>query len=515
MSYLSRLGSLARLLLLLAFAAGSTGCARLLSSYDVAPNGMPRRDYDLRRQLATGQLESAFDLVGPKGEAAPDDELLHHLYGGIVAHYLGALDSSNAALERAAELAEERYTKRVSRAALSLITNDKALPYEPGETERLLVHYYGALNFLRQGDSEGAAVEARRLSSLLERAGAPRDTAFAGWLRYFAGVVFEIAGEWNDSDVAYRNAHALLGVDAPARGKAAGPDGEIVVIVEEGFIAHRVEQAIVVPLYDFEIDRLSRGETSKRLEAAALISARILTHALGGSGRHHHYYYTGRPRTIQVPPLPRHTALRECEAYHAEANKDQKSSKSSKRSSCDLGTPYLLRLAWPVLRRDPTPSRSLRVVARSASEGAEGGQGSVIAEATSPTSRLRTNLSDAAARDFDGERSGILARTILRGVAKAAVTRGIQKAPGEDHEGWGRVLGAIFNIGTALLEQADTRSWQLLPDQIRLLRLQLPPGEHDLTLEIAGAGGAPQRIELGTVRVGPGEVRLVSTRYWR
>lgn len=582
----SRLAAVARALVLLAVALGSTGCARLFSSYDVAPNGMPRRDYTLRSLLATGRADSALARVAPEGESAPEDELLRSLYSGILTHYLGAYDSSSVALERAAELAEDRYTKRVSRAALSLVTNDKVLPYEPGEAERLLIHYYAALNYLRRGDTEGAAVEARRLGLLFERLGAPRDSAFAGWLRYFSGVVFEAAGERNDAEVAYRNARALLGAAVPelgveiraegARGggatKAGGDGvGEVLVLVEEGFVAHRVEQSIVVPLYGFELDRLSRGETSKRLEAAASLTARIFAHALIQLGDHRRHFYTGRPHPIHVPALPRDVALRECarDSVDTESKKDADREKAARakaarekrgaghedplvaavvrggavppahreasrgatrpqvaaRGNCDLGTPYLLRIAWPVFRREQTPTSSVRVMTAAVGAEQKGVRQAEVRATTSssettepiapPSFQLRADLSDAVARDFEAERGEILARTIVRGVTKVALTRRVERAPGKDAEGWGRALAVLFNLGSALLEQADTRSWQLLPDRLRLIRLELPPGEHALTLEVTSSRGTTRRIDLGTVQVRAGDISVVATRYWR
>jgi hypothetical protein len=521
--------------------------------------------------------------VGDRADAAPDDELLRSLYGGILGHFAGSYDSSSIALQRAADLADDRYTKRISRAALSLITHDKVLPYEPGDTERLLIHYYAALNYLTQGDRVSGAVEARRLSALLERYEGPDASALHGWLRYFSGMVFEAAGEWNDADVAYRNARLLLGpeVSVPGgesaggartgvRGAGGGSGlGEVVVLVEQGFVAHRVEQAIVLPLYSFEMDRLSGGGTGERLTAAAGITTRILAYALsaGGQGQ---YYHEARPRTLNVPPLPREAVLRECAEIATKAATDDagqdrgekvsptrpSSSKnpvpaqlaspgtvtgsaggrrdaaqrppprsaaprgSSARDCADTRNPYLLRIAWPVFRQERSPLSSLRIVANGG-PGRSGGEviaeespGMIPAGSTVEPIQLRADLSAAVRADFEEERSAILARTIVRGVAKAVVTRSIEKAPGEDAEGWGRLLGAIVNLGTALLEQADTRSWQLLPDHLGVVRLQLPPGEHELAIEVSAAGGAPRTIELGSVQVRAGEMSFHSARVW-
>lgn len=562
-----------RLLVLAGLVLGSTGCARLFSSYDVAPNGMARRDDTLRRLLVAGRADSALVQVEPKGASAPEDELLRALYSGLLGHYAGSYDSSSAALQRAAELADDRYTKRVSRAALSLITNDKVLPYEPSEAERLLIHYYAGLNYLRQDDLVGAAVEARRLSLLLEREDAPRDSTLHGWLRYFSGLVFEAAGERNDAEVAYRNARALLGARAelpgldpglelPGAGGSRGAGGfrdvgEVVVLVEEGFVAHRVEQAITVPLFSFEMDRLSGGDTGSRLGAAAEVSARILAHALAAAAGTP-IYYGSHPRTLKVAPLPPAVAQRECEAADTIATKGSgappprrrpegsrqpdaapvatpstvtgsaggmrgagrrappRSSpprtsagrSPAPRSCANMSNPYLLRIAWPVFRQERVPEHSWRVVAAGATAN------SLHATNVSSQPQLRSGVTNAMTRDFEAERGAILARTILRGVTKAVVTRSIERAPGENAAGLGQLLGALVNLGTALLEQADTRSWQLLPDRLGVVRLQLPPGEHEIALEVRGSGGVAQRIVLGTVRVRPGAMSFLSARVW-
>ena len=45
------------------------------------------------------------------------------------------------------------------------------------------------------------------------------------------------------------------------------------------------------------------------------------------------------------------------------------------------------------------------------------------------------------------------------------------------------LFGILTNIGTMLTERADTRAWHLLPGSISLVRLRLPAGTHDLTVE--------------------------------
>ena len=494
-----------RLLILAVLAAlAGAGCAGLFSRYDVAPNGLPRNEARLRQDLAFGRADSALARLTAEKGGAPEDDLLRALYAGILAHYAGAYDSSSAALQRAAELAEDRYTKRVSRAALSLITSDNVLPYEPGWTERLLIHFYGALNYLRRGDREGAAVEARRLAFLLEREAErkrdDRTTPLLATLRYFSGVVFEAAGERNDADVAYRNAFHLLGrsdsVPAP-------PDslGTVVVIVEQGFVAHRVEQSIVTPLHPIEVEWLTQGDGEERAVAAAEIAARVVAEMMNRQvGRP---YFDRRPSTIYVGLPPDHYYERLCEEALRKAKSDdgQRNGTARKKRECPGRgeNPYLLRIAWPAFRLDREPATGLRIVAGD----------------TAAPLAYRASVTDAVIRDFDEERTLLIARTIARAASKMALTKGIEKNVGKGDDAWiGRLLGAVTNVGTAILEQADTRSWQLLPGQIGIARLHLPAGTHDIVVEVP-AGGQRRQISAGRVTVRAGEITVLPIRIWQ
>src|SRR5690606_3910725 len=74
--------------------------------------------------------------------------------------------------------------------------------------------------------------------------------------------------------------------------------------------------------------------------------------------------------------------------------------------------------------------------------------------------------------------------------------------------------GRLANLVGNQLEQADTRSWTLLPDRISLLRMQLPPGTHPVQLDIEGEGGARWTQDLGSVQVDPGRLTVVRSRVW-
>lgn len=574
------------LLLAAALALGSSGCATLFRSYDVAPNGLQRDDAEIRSLLASERMDSAkLASLGAGKIDLPEDPLLEALYTGALAHYAGEYSRSSTDLIRANALAEDRYTSSVSRAVFSLVSSDRSLEYEPSETERLLIHYYGALNHLALGDTDGAAVEARRLSNVLDRyddAGSDRSrSSLRVFFRAFAGSVFEAAREWNDADVAYRKA-----TGSPTGGRTAAPEGaegtgEVIVLLERGFIAHRIEEALYISLLSDEVDALTGAEEGEdRAAVAGAISARVLSH-LADSRRLYRGGSPSGPVWISAPSTSSSTrtvsssssSASECRAERAESARGSDETRArrparagssedddslppipARRSPREVGSvpssdraadsecdgerddarssnPYVMKIAWPAFRQDRVPAGGTvgllesADVATTADTRAEAGEPTTEAEHSpawagrdfAPVS-TSVDLSDAVVADFEEHRRWVLARTIARATTKLAMTRRIEDSMAEKDETLGKILGALTNAGTALLEQADTRSWHLLPASVEMVRLRLPAGSHQLVLQPRGSSGAGTAsgrvVELGSVEVRAGEVSFLSRRIW-
>lgn len=473
----------------------TTACAAVRgvvwTSADVSREGQVLDDHRLREALERGRFDSALVRATSTGRGAPHDELLRTLYAGAVSYYAGRWNESAASLDRAAALAEDRYTKSLSKGAAAILSNDRVLPYAPGRTERLLVHYYAMLGRTRLGDTLGAAVEARRLSALLERYREGRTDEEAGAhaaLHHAAGAVFEIAGERNDADVAYRNAAALAKDSlyasavspvpvAPmlppvarrslaSRRRASRPappapaTGEVVVLLEHGWVAHRVEDALVVSLDSGDLRVFGGGRRSR--------------------GRHRHERPVGAAERI----------LSAMDADDASSGWRHRRHGSTARVGGGDGR-RLLTVAWARLA---PPRREARCVAL------------VVDSLPAVHVRALGNLSDAAAADFRRQSAMMLARAIVRATARSAVARQARRG--------GEVAGMIASVGGSLLEHADLRSWQLLPNDIAVGRLRLPVGHHALHAVIEDAHGVPRRVALGDVHVREGGVTLVTARDW-
>ena len=95
---------------------------------------------------------------------------------------------------------------------------------------------------------------------------------------------------------------------------------------------------------------------------------------------------------------------------------------------------------------------------------------------------------------------GILARQIARSIAKGVINEQVRK---RDPTG---LAGLAVVVGNALTEQADLRSWQLMPRHGQVARFRLPEGEYALEVEFAGGRTTVQ----ATVRAGRPTVLHVS-----
>jgi hypothetical protein len=247
-------------MLLCAGLVAGTGCATLratFSGYATGPNGIARPQQRLRQAFVEQDFAKALAW-------REDDALLRRLTTGVASYYAKQFARSAAVLDTAALLADDRITASLSRNGLSFVTNDMARPYQVRRTERLFIPYYAMLSYAQLGAWEDAAVEARRLVGLLAQYGEDRDAAeraVHGAMQHLAGAVFEHAGERNDAQVAYCAAHALFSAlpESIPRGTIAD-EGELLVVVERGFVAHRTTESVELLVGGHDRDSLRFGD---------------------------------------------------------------------------------------------------------------------------------------------------------------------------------------------------------------------------------------------------------------
>jgi hypothetical protein len=70
--------------------------------------------------------------------------------------------------------------------------------------------------------------------------------------------------------------------------------------------------------------------------------------------------------------------------------------------------------------------------------------------------------------------------------SKALIRVALKKAAEQQARKSDRVLGSVIGVMNALTERADVRSWQTLPHNIHIAKLSLPPGRHQVQLQLTG-----------------------------
>lgn len=452
--------------LILVAAIAHTGCA----SYNL-------NVLAYRSQLIRGDYEHAERDLSEASRSP--DRLLYLMESGLLAHYDGAYARSNTLLANAERVYDELFTRSAGRELTSLLTNDQVRSYRGDPFERVLIHYYRALNYWYSGLREDALVECRKANLKLASHAAEAAAAAQAvsgdaigpsyqndaFIHYVTGLFYEAMGEWNDASVSYRNARQaygayenLLGVSTPpileadlaaveqiadafSIGQAPLPSkraaGELVLFTEVGFVSRKTQRELNLPLYGTDIDVARRGE-------------------LGTAAR----TVTGRWR-------------------------------SSHRSRRHPSIDYWLRVAFPEMSSAATRVRSVRVSSGQAESG----------------SYMAEDIDAIAEKTFQDNLPAIQTRSVGRALAKYAATEGIRKK--------NKILGFLANLFTASVEAADTRSWVSLPGQIFIGKLMLPPGNHNIIVEAFDASGRPVgRRTLENVQVAPGQRTFRSVRLY-
>jgi hypothetical protein len=238
-----------------------------------------------------------------------------------------------------------------------------------------------------------------------------------------------------------------------------------VVAVEHGWVAHRTGEDVHVPVFpeDFE------GPDGEEGDGTAFAAARITARLLGNLGE----------QATRGSASDEHPAV---------------------RWAATLAGGHVLKFAWPVYRLEAGRPAAVRV----------------LVDDSAAASATVADVSSGVVRAFESGRAPVLARAVGRGVLKLVAARELEKkAEKEGGDVAAYVAGRIAGIAGNALEQADTRSWSLLPDRISLARMTLAPGEHRVRIEVqGGAGEVPDTVDLGVVTVRAGERVFLSRRVW-
>jgi hypothetical protein len=424
---------------------------------------------EVKTDLETGKPAVAYNYLKKHAPKKPD--IPHHYELGLTAHYADLFPESSKAFEEAEMIAADRFTKSVSKEALSLVTTDKLRPYAGTRYERLLSHYYSALNYIYKGNLDSALVECRRATNLIQYfKGEEKEYNFfgTGFLAHFCGMVFEAADEWNDAFISYRQAEEYYKNAAKITGVPTPED-----------VGHSLVRLARKLSFTDEYERYSKqyGEPPRFPEDHGEL---ILFYETG-------YVPRKREETLTFPILKTDKVDKD--------NADEFAVTLRTRQGMvveEIKLEYLLHVAIPTIRSNRPQFGGVRV-----SVGEEIADGVLIED-----------IETMAIETLEAERPIILIRTLVRALGKYLIFR---KAKKEN-----KVLGAVVNLAGVLTESADTRSWQTLPNQIFMVRMSLPAGTHQLNLSFLNANGNVRKSEsLQDVKISSNQISFLNYRTYR
>ncbi len=394
---------------------------------------LPPMQSRVRRLVAQGDLEQAvlaFQRV-PEGYGR-NNELLSLLDRAMVSHYAGRYEASIQDFEQAKILYEEMFTRSLSKQALTWIWNDYAQPYRGEDFERAMINLFQAMNFVALGKIDEALVEARNVDLILKRfnqqygdqANVYKEDAF---VRFLMAILYESTGrgyDTNDAFIFYRQSLELYAGDYAKFYNLKAP----VLLKENLLSAARWMGSAEVARYQQmfpEVRLWSREERQRSAEVYVVLYRRMIANKVQSS--------------IFLPGIDG----------------------------------YITRISFPKYRNVFQSEKEMMLEAK-------GPNGNVL---NVPFEQAE-DLNAIAKKNLEDRKIRIAAKAVVRPLAKQLVFKGIED---KINEKAGSPAGELAHYAgmayIAFSEEADTRSWETLPAEIRVARLLLEPGTYEMSVD--------------------------------
>ncbi len=376
--------------------------------------------------------------------------LLYYLELGKVQHLQGDFKASNISLNNA-DLMMEEY-RNLLEMAVGVTVNPAMQPYLAEPHEKILVHYYKALNYLQLGDIEEAIVEARRIdlsgtqneNDVNNKAKKYGEDPFGLMLM---GMIYEADRDYNNAFIAYRNAKEIYDTDETGLYKGHHPESlERDLVRTSAYAGLYYESALE------KVD-LPFGEAIIFWENGLAPVKEEKNMFFSLNKRNGNFFFVSDNLSIPID-------------YNF--NKDNPDFKPS-----DLG---LLRMAWSFY-----VPRGSRV------------QSASIAHNNKVLQFYP--IEDVSALAFQIERDNYLTE-LGKNLLRLALKKISELSLTEKNEYLGLALG-IANVAT---EKADTRNWQSLPSTISYTRIPLQEGLNTISFK-ASNGETKEFVLEGTGRM--------------
>jgi hypothetical protein len=421
-------------------------------------------------------------VQGSKFQGNSKTQLLYYMQLGTYQNACGDYAESTQSFEVAKKIATEQYGISVSEEMITFLINDASGDYRALNYEQAFFPIYNLINYAVMGEFEGALVEARQIDFLLSKLSREqghtslyREDAFG---RYLTGMLHQEAGDIDNANVSYLKALQVYSMYQKDYG----------VSIPYGLLRSAMEVA-----------------NQHSPQAVRLVSK----------------YGTAAPR--HLPP-----GAGEVVVIHQLGLVPEKIEERFTMAFGD-GLVYLNRIAGNELNSDKQRIQDFAVTIAADDSITVAFPKFVTRDyaftdlsltangvLSRSSSELVENVGRIAWKDLDDHKTRIYAKTVARAAFYYAAVKMIEQKMREEGASDFQIqlVLAAERFRQAVLERADVRQWESLPDQVKISTLVLPAGDHTLKIRRKG-GQVPAGVPLlddVSVRVTEGRRTFVSIR---
>lgn len=409
-----------------------------------------RKNVEIQEHINNGNVEAAYKVISSKEKKwdKGNNKLLYYLNRGTLAWMLNKTEESTKYFLKADDFIDA-YRIQYGKEALALITNEKATTYGGEEHEKLIFHYYLALNYLQMGKYEDAMVQCRRMDLQLNRldnkfkddkeGGTANKYQRDAFIHNFMGMVYDAAGEYNNAYVAYKNAVEVYENDYKQNFGIGVP--------------HQLKLDLLRTAYMSRLD-----DEVRRFEQKFQLKYQPRDKNTGDLL----FFWNNGLGPVKGEKSINFNIIRGQGGYVTLVNNDYGYSfpifigLEHTASNAPFSQVEFIRMAYPTyISREPY-YKEAQVKVGNKSYGFE----------------LIEDVNLVANKALKDRIDKIILKSVTRLLLKKVSEYSLRK---EDE-----TAGALLGVANAITEQADNRNWQTLPHSIHYTRISLPAGQNKI-----------------------------------
>jgi len=437
-----------------------SGCATM--QFRDLFSGYAQQMQPVKLQAINGQYEQALQQV-PERDISDTNYVLALLEKGRLKHLAGDYKASKHYFSQASGYIDEQKLKaklQVSKGVQNIgavLSNDNAITYEVPDYEQSMMHSYQALNYLYLGDHEAALVEIRK-ANLVQRAALENN--FDVINDAIASLQDEVELDWQSISTTYPEMEDVIG-EAKNGFQNAYTFYMSAVLYEasgelnDAYIDYKKALEIYPENQYLQNDVLKLATKLGMSDDLSKFEKRF--------GK---YKKNNQKNTGQVVVIYEQGLVEE---------RDE----------------MLLRLPVYTSKDDMRfYSISLPVYHKS-NQYLPNAQLSIDNEVFNFDQIVK--VESLAAQTLKSQLPSLITRQVIRLIAKEKMRKKMSKEGGDV----GNILANLYNLTS---ERADTRSWLTLPQSSKILRSDLSPGHHNLSLKV-GATNKQINVDVKANRI--------------